>query len=30
MEKGIDLSKTFANTAGKKILKKKQQKQLEI
>ena len=29
MDKGIDLSKTFAKSAGKKILKK-QQKQLEI
>ena len=29
MDKGIDLSKTFAKTAGKKILKK-QQKQVEI
>ena len=29
MDKGIDASKKFAKTAGKKILKK-QQKQLEI
>ena len=29
MDKGIDVSKTFAKTAGKKYLKK-QQKQLEI
>ena len=29
MDKGIDLSKTFAKTAGKKYLNK-QQKQLEI
>ena len=29
MDKGIDLSKTFAKSASKKILKK-QQKQLEI
>ena len=29
IDKGIDLSKTFAKTAGKKYLKK-QQKQLEI
>ena len=28
MDKGIDVSKTFAKSAGKKIPKKKQQKQL--
>ena len=30
MDKGINVTKKFAKTAGKKILKKKQQKQLEI